>query len=115
MRLVALLLLATTLATALVRVPLERRSQGAEWRSSAGLAPLLTSTCGQGNQARRAGVPLRTRFDGVVTKWPACLETRNCFTRSVPSVPMTNDYNEVWVGTVAVGQPQQLFRLGAVV
>ncbi len=86
-----LVLLWAALSCAMIRVPLRRQSQG--------------------NVPRDPRLPLRTRFDGVIPTgaWPGCLAEGNCIQvpeagggllrwltfaqRSVPRVPMTNDYN----------------------
>lgn len=54
------------------------------------------------------GTPRQTRWDGLFRGWPRVDRTKLA---SVPRVPMLNDENEAWIGTVSIGSPAQNFRV----
>ena len=63
------------------------------------------------NQLLRRTTPVggrRTRWDGLLAGWP---HVKHSQLATVPSVPMLNDENEAWIGTVSIGTPAQNFRV----
>ncbi len=79
-------------ADGLIRVPLSRERVRAQ-------------------PVKRAG-PRQTRWDNVLDKnWRTHINKP--LAPSVPKVPMLNDENEAWIGSVSIGSPSQTFRVSA--
>ena len=61
-------------------------------------------------QPVKRAVPRQTRWDNVLDKnWRTHINKP--LAPSVPKVPMLNDENEAWIGSVSIGSPSQTFRV----